>query len=351
MKKIITLLFLFMGCTFIFMLTACNDSENIRYTVTKEEWEALMIEDNYTFEVEVLIDGEYDKYDSKYTESAIQIDDLIVVFIEDKQYSLSETETGWEAHDATVLDFWHGGLLEDNSFDDYKYDEEKKVYVSKIDEELNVWTEIEFNNGIPVKMVDYGIMDGENSTEFILYSRIVKNIGSTVIDIPEYTFYEPEEIRMTVTEEEWNMHLNAFNFEALFFPAVDGEGLSSTQYSMNGVHLLDDEYYVEENGKIYHLVETESGWIGEEIEAFLGLSGPLIKGLDYNDFVYNSETMYYETDKVTEEGLKYSFMFGDGYLALISIENTLDSNSEIEYYFIGNVGSVEFEVPEYTIKK
>jgi PBP1b-binding outer membrane lipoprotein LpoB len=82
--------------------------DEVRYTVTQEEWNAWTTHKNFT------IEQSWDGYTviNKYTEEALQMEDgNIVLFLGDKQYQLLETESGYVAYDVTVLEFANNGLL------------------------------------------------------------------------------------------------------------------------------------------------------------------------------------------------------------------------------------------------
>ena len=59
--------------------------EEVRYTVTAEEWEALTEQRNYTVDV---WDYEFGEFSHRYTDGVLDIDGDIILFIEDKQYVL-----------------------------------------------------------------------------------------------------------------------------------------------------------------------------------------------------------------------------------------------------------------------
>ena len=66
-------------------LASCDSDK--KYTVTEEEWNALIGTQNYT--AEYYLDGEL-KMIEKYTEDVLQMDDKYVIFVGDKQYFIDE---------------------------------------------------------------------------------------------------------------------------------------------------------------------------------------------------------------------------------------------------------------------
>ena len=82
--------------------------DKIRYTVTPEEWDALVLEENYT--IERIENGETVTI-QKYTDYALDVDGSVFMFIDDKIYELVEEEDGWFAYDCTYLEFSPSFLL------------------------------------------------------------------------------------------------------------------------------------------------------------------------------------------------------------------------------------------------
>lgn len=351
MKKIYKLFICFIFVLICTLLSSCyiiNDKQ--RYTITEEEWNALNIENNFTYiRYEYTETGIYE-YVSKYTKDAIEIDGSIIIFIDDLQYYLSEDESGWVARDVTIMDYWHGGVLENMNFDDYHYDESRRSYVTEINEFNGSYREIKFIDGLPTKYTEYIPISDSLPPVYDKYEVFIKNVGTTKIEIPEYTFYEPVEFITTVTEEEWNQIANEYNYSLFFFNDFDNDGYPlCEQDSIKGAYLLNGEYYIEKDDKIYVLSETESGFIAVETDEFLGYRGPLLQGLKFTDVIYNLENQCYEYYE--ENGLKYSFYFGNGLLELICIEDLLSSVISQEYFFISDYGYLKVDVPEYTLNQ
>ena len=69
--------------------------DEVRYTVTEEEWNAWTTHKNYTIEQYY---GDIDHFVIKYTDNAIEFEKgQIILFEGDKQYSIRETENGYVA--------------------------------------------------------------------------------------------------------------------------------------------------------------------------------------------------------------------------------------------------------------
>ena len=157
--------------------------EEVRYTVTEEEWNALITYNNYTIEqyygnIHLI---------HKYTDEALQFEDgYIILFIDDKQYSLEETDEGYVAYDCTGMNYSHAGLLAGGYvYDEFTYDETIGAYVLEVTEEVRMRWEVRFENGVPVSII-YKKYDGDIET--IVSRSLYTNVGTTVINIPDYIF-------------------------------------------------------------------------------------------------------------------------------------------------------------------
>lgn len=348
MKKIlisyvlILISFLLIGCVF------GNNEKN--HTITEDQWDALVGLSNFSVESKDNEGSLTYNYFHKYTEDVIELDGDIILFIDDKQYLLLEKETGWVASDHTVLNFQKGYLLAGYNFEDFTYDETKKAYVSQIDKQ-NSWEEIIFENGVLVKITTYILKEDLNEENVHIIENIYTNIGTTTIEVPEYTFEVVEEYVTTVTEEEWNKYMNEYNFSSyyLLFDTTDYSMEKIYQYNIEGGYYTNEKYYVSKDEKIYLLTETDNGWVGEEVDSFAGYKGPLLQGISFSEVEYDENEESYVTKNVDENGIRYYFYFYDGVPIIVYMENTL-SPDVYEYYFIEEIGSVLFELPEYTIK-
>ena len=159
----------------------------IRYTITEEEWNAWTTYKNYTIQY---VSDEYN-FVHKYTNDALEFDDgTIILYIGDRQYELKEKDDGYVARDCTWLQYSNDGLLADGYvYDEFVYDEEIGAYVlDAFDESRERW-EVKFENGIPVSVIYEKFNDdGEATVETSLH--LYKEVGTTVINIPEYVFEE-----------------------------------------------------------------------------------------------------------------------------------------------------------------
>lgn len=344
MNKIKLLLLCVISIFLISSLSSCVIVETARFTVTEQEWEMLTKQDNYTLEFFPFDDDQENMSIQKYTSDAIQLDSSVILFIEDKQYKLIDTEYGWYASDVTILNFEKSGLLEGKKFEDYTYNEKKLAYIGKPNQQ-GMYEELYFVNGELLKKVYVSPLE-EPSTYYI--SEVYySNIGSTEIEIPEYSFTD---YRRIITEEIWNKYANEYNYylECYYdyiFTTFD------TQYSTKDAWLYNDTYYVEKEGVLYKLVEEESGYVGIKEDNFPGVRGPLLQGISFDEVEYDDYYGGYVTKNVTSDGLKYIFYFFNGEIAGFDIVNTLSTEYDIQLCYIYTIGEVELDIPEFTIKE
>jgi hypothetical protein len=332
--------------------------DEIRYTVTQEEWDAAVVENNFTIE---RIEGGETVTIQKCTDYALDIDGSVFMFIDDKIYELVEEEDGWFAYDRTYLEFSPSFLLDGCDMADFEYDEIEQAYIYKYWEDYGYTLALRFENGLPVSMT---LVNIEDESDVII--RLFTDVGTTVIEIPEdYTIVEGDDpITLSpVTEEVWNSFVGETNFDYGIFISglVDSEFYSEGHdvKSTGNALVIDDVIYVLEDGKYYVLEETANGWIATEttLPAFCLTS--LLEGLHYNDYEFYAETGYYVPKEVAENEPYCELLFDEnGVLVVIFIYNdNLSENPETEganlsamigFYDIGNT---VIEVPEYTIVK
>ena len=324
--------------------------EEVRYTVTEEEWNYWTTHKNYTIEQYY---GD-DRIINKYTEGALQFEDGdIILFIDDKQYTLYETEDGYVAHDVTNLEFTNNGLLSGGYvYDEFTYDETRCAYVLDLIEENGMIWEVRFEDGVPVSVVYNEIEDGVIT--FTSTSNYI-NVGTTVVDIPEYVFEEEVEdtTRYTTTEEEWNLNLGAGNYSGSILSLIDGDFLKYSYKCTNNAIELDGMLVVFEGDTTYILQESEGVWYAFESEEGLGIPTMVPQGVNFSDYEYNENNKIYVPKVKTGAELYYSFGFADGALSYVLLQTTLDE-SDPEYYevmafTIDEIGTVVIEIPEYII--
>ena len=332
--------------------------DEIRYTVTAEEWEALVNEKNYTWER--FYNGEIYTI-QKYTEYAMDIDGDVYLYIEDKIYQLVEEEDGWFAYDCTYLELWHLGLLETFDMVDFEYDESKQAYLYKYWEDYGYKLELRFENGIHTSLTMIEVGNESNVSV-----RLVHNVGTTVIEIPEYTIVEDDfdyPVYSFVTEEVWNSFAGGTNFEYyIFMSNFIGSDFYSEVHTVKSVGnaiSVDDVIYVFEDGKYYVLEETASGWIATESELPTFCFTSLLEGLSYNDFDFDENTGFFVPKEDVEDEPYSEVTFDENgiLLTLFIYNDNLSDNPETEgmdlstVISFSNIGTTVLSVPEYTVVK
>ena len=329
--------------------TTSNPPETVRYTVTEAEWNAWTTYKNYTITQHY---GDEELLIHKYTEGALQFTDgAIILFIDDKQYSLDETDEGYIAHDVTSVEFSHDGLLGGGYvYDEFTYDEELGAYVlDLIAEEGMIW-EVRFEDGVPVSVIYKEIENGEAVFTITSYYT---NVGTTVVDIPDYVF-EPEDItRRTVTEEEWALNLGAGNYAATLIVSAEGEFLQYSYKCTNNAILFEGNLMVFEGDKVYLLQNADGTWYAVEIDKDDVVPAVVPARINMSDYEYSEINERYVPKDKTGAEVYYSFGFRDGALSYVIIQTTLDSNNPEYYEFVSynieGIGTVEIEIPDYTI--
>ena len=326
--------------------TTTNPPATVRYTVTEEEWNHWTTYPNYTIEQyygdELIL--------NKYTEDALEFQDgNIILFIGDKQYSLNETDDGYVAHDVTFMEFSHGGLLRGGYiYDEFTYNEDLFAYVLDLIAEEGIYCEVKFEDGVPVSILYKEYKDG---VEALVVRSNYLNVGTTVIDIPEYVFEEEDTTRYTVTEEEWNLNLSVGNYSGIITNFSEDDPTSIPYKCTNNAIELAGMLVVFEGDKMYQLQELEGVWYAVELEDGLGIPTMVPQGLNFSDYEYDEERKMYVPKVKTGAELYYSFLFVDGALKHVCLQTTLDESNP-EYYEllsfnIDEIGTVEIEIPEY----
>lgn len=206
MKKILSLVLVCVMMISALILTSCQDTyknvesfvkeqlENFgvitRTTITEEEWLNTWNSENFTVNssgngliVNVLRSG--DKFKMEMFGEIFYIEKVngkdLMIMKQDGVWYSAET-------DIVGVGFWDESTLNDvvglnfvEKFDEFEYDAEKQAYVYS---EGQFVAELKFENGV---LVD-GII---SSTEDNISSKIeISNVGTTTVDIPEYTPYE-----------------------------------------------------------------------------------------------------------------------------------------------------------------
>ncbi len=329
-------------------------SDVVRYTVTEEEWNSWTTYQNYTIE-------EYtDSYRlvNKYTEYALEFESGPIVIIEgDKEYQLIKTGNIYVASDCTSLELFHDGLLAGGYvYNEFTYDEEICAYVLDLMEEMGAKWEVKFENGVPVSIIytEVTVVDGIEKNNVI--TKLYTNVGSTVVNVPEFIYEEELEIRKTVTEEEWNNGVNAGNFVGDFLAVIDFDNydffMCSFKYAGNAME-FDGEIIVFEGDKKYMLEEVDGTWYATEWNEYDFCAALIPAGLNFNDYEYSESEQVYIPKEDTGSDLYYSFGFEDGKFININVRKSMNVEDpgywEMFTFHISEIGTATIDVPEYVI--
>jgi hypothetical protein len=257
------------------------EKDTVRYTVTEEEWNCWTTYPNYTIEET----GDNYHLINKYTADALEFESgSIIIFVGDKEYQLIDHDGRFVASDCTTLEIWHEGLLSGGYvYDEFVYNEELCVYELDLMEEEGARWEVKFENGIPVSVIytEVTVADGVEKTSVV--TQKYTNVGTTSISIPEYIF--EEDIRKTVTEEEWNKAVKAGSFAGQFYAIIDIDNFKSYscyfRYAENAIE-LDGEIIVFEGDMKYKLEEVDGVWYATEWNEFEIISTIIDGEVRYN---------------------------------------------------------------------
>ena len=334
--------------------TAPPANDVVRYTVTEEEWDSWTTYTNYTIE-------EYtDSYRlvDKYTDYAAEFyNGDILIFDGDKEYQLKKEDDRYVIYKSmSVYHSPYGLLAGGYVYDEFTYDSEICAYVLDLMEEMGARWEVKFENGVPVSIVytEVTVVDGVEKTNVM--TKLYTNVGTTVINVPEYVV--EEEPRKTVTEEEWNIGVSLRNFAGDFISVVDPDTfefyMCSFKYTENAIE-LDGKIIVFEDDTKYMLEEIDGTWYATEWNEYDFLATLIPTDLDFNDFEYFESRELYIPKEATDSGIYYCFGFENGKLSSIHAQKSL--NFEVPEYledvlfsfYVSEIGTAVIDVPEYVI--
>lgn len=334
--------------------TAPPANDVVRYTVTEEEWDSWTTYTNYTIE-------EYtDSYRlvDKYTDYAAEFyNGAILIFDGDREYQLKKEDDRYVIYES--LSMYHSpyGLLAGGYvYDEFTYDAEVCAYVLDLMEEMGARWEVKFENGVPVSIVytEVTVVDGVEKTNVM--TKLYTNVGTTVINVPEYVVEEKS--RKTVTEEEWNIGVSLRNFVGDFITFVNPDTfefyMCSFKYAENAIE-LDGKIIVFEGDKKYMLEEIDGTCYATEWNEYDFLATLIPAGLDFNDFEYYESREVYIPKEATDSGIYYYFEFENGKLVYIHAQKSLnfelpqDLEDVLFSFYVSEIGTAVIDVPEYVI--
>ena len=371
MKKLLSLVLVMImlitaltSCELLNQLFPTDDKpvETIRRTVTEEEWNANLEMSNFEISNESNIPtSSYLNISGKITENAVSLVgneiELFAVCKDGIWYLLQKAE-GEEEYSATNIDY-PGIKLKDimnfGAYADYSYDEKKGAYVTT---EAESSIEVYFENGNIAKIEAYIMYDGEES----YLKCYFKNVGTTVIDIPEFDI-----TKRTVTEEEWNNSFDIINFEvAVELNHPQAYWVVSLKATEIGCWLTDNMDGTErfnacvcQNGVWYDLQKNGDAYVGTLSRDPSMTLGTYIEGTfevpPYSEFTFDESRGAYVKaeigDNMTQEMV---LRFENGVLiSFVVFAEWVDENGNemtaTMSFTISNVGTTVIDIPEFTI--
>lgn len=204
MKRFLSLTLVAIMLLTTLMLTSCDPisevkgfinkvlgREEVRYTITEEEWDNVLNITNFTFEISAS-DEEYSvsmiykaSDNAMYAKTDLFGEEIEAYFDIAAGYSIMKNDAGaWEGQKSELNEDENTlgaiGFFPELNFSDFTYDESLKAYVYE-DVEGETKYEFYFENGNIVRMKAYPTdpeIDGIIS---------LTNIGSTTVELPKYT--------------------------------------------------------------------------------------------------------------------------------------------------------------------
>lgn len=404
MKKFLSLALVVIMLLSTLMLTSCDPIGSIkgffgkiiwkdggaRGTISLSEWIAAGNNTNYTL---VLEEGGV-KFEAFVTDDGARVEYFYgeknqgTIFIKFDNFCLiRESTVGWLGYEefeeleeesyslANVLDF------DKKSFEKLTYDKNEKCYYT---ESYGTIIKYYFEEGKLVRMVS---IPSDPDDEYYEGAEI-KNIGTTVVEFPEYTIVndgkvEPsdadESVRTTVTNEDLLKHLDMTNLTAT--AVVYSEGFMSEislKIAENGLELtatqdgeIMSQYMTIIDGILYSIEPYGEEYLATSLEMsfeeMLAEIGPIEEYLNVDNLVYDEVGRYYVVEidgdmlyLYFENGqlVKAVCMVNGIYIGSIGGAGSAAPNAPITYsttkheypeiiLVISDVGTTEVEIPEF----
>lgn len=380
----------------------------VRTTVTAEEWAANLEQTNFTVDIEQTKGTETTikgmalfTATAKYLEIFEPYQATIQFAIKDGiSYQIFKTDNeSWRGMttdypyasiESMVIGMFNSILLDYSAaYDSVVYNTEKKAYSYTIeDEDGTEWTYwFYFEEGKIIKAEIICCTKNEDGTEQIGYGLLsFRDIGKTVVEVPEFTIIDNggntpndgnengnagSEIRTTVTAEEFEANMNQTNYtmsfeaEATYLqePAYGMVMVSATAtYSdlvSTGIASPVPYYVVKQDDVWYGVIESENGWIGQVVNiSDENAIAPLVAcvsifNLDhtYDSLVYDTEKKAYTFTQEVEDGWQmYCYYFEEGKIIKCEMLDTDSYGNGRITLSISNIGTTVIEIPEFTVE-
>ena len=346
-------------------------------TVTKEQFESAFEISNATITLNMGIQAQRMKYtetasESIYISSGMSQTSRYEVLIDGVWYSLERN------YDSQIGDFYYiakeisyqsnnglNGLFSSVSFENLVYNAVGRYYEGIIDGMQTYWY---FADGQLSQIVVLAPYAGGKPSEVIV---TISDVGTTVIDLPEYTIYHDPN---AFDEAEWNEMMLTSNFTA------EGKYFHH-YYDVNAQEMVYEEYNVlietSENGiKINNLEnfepyivgaivdgimydigynESENRYEGVRNDAFeiMTIASILNLDIDYSKLEYSEYVGSYSYVNAEEGNIHLTIHFKNGIITSLTCYGIRYEGDQPISYFIelafSNVGTTVVELPEYTI--
>ena len=352
-------------------------------TVTKEQFESAFEISNATITLNMGIQVQRMKYtetasESIYISSGMSQTSRYEVLIDGVWYSLERN------YDSQIDDYYYiakeisyqsnnglNSLFSSVSFENLVYNAVGRYYEGIIDGMQTYWY---FADGQLSQIVVLAPYAGGKPSEVIV---TISDVGTTVIDLPEYTIYHDPN---AFDEAEWNElmaknnftvymseHKTVYNEEYHEYIFDDVEYIY--QLAENGCHSIITYYedeYVEyesylafEDGEVYYLssydettgIYTATKYEEKSLDEIV-LGEVFEVEFDYSQFEYYEYMARYQYNfEDSEKYIRMYFDFSDGQLVkFYYLESYYDGSFYIEReYTFSNFGTTVVELPEYTI--
>ena len=407
MKKLLSLLLVML--MLITTLASCSlveqffpKKDTVDREVTEEEWNANMNITNFEMYsyFTVTQSGKTEIIENiifQYTDNAYCIINPtngrvtdIGVLKDGVWYEVDKRENGYIGYDMPEYTQKTMGSLmlsSDITFANCTYNAELGAYIKQAnpEDEFIVGGEIQeyrvyFENKVIVKYEMVGHYESDDGSRVDYIGTVeFRNIGTTVVDIPEFTIPSEDTVDREVTEEEWNANMLVTNYEqhVYFKYTMNGEVINSPEtpwgiwkYTENAMYsTVNGEFnsaYVLKDGRWYQLIRNSHGEDSIEYTAYLDedYNQALMEvEYKYSDFVYDADLGAYVIF-VGDEGEAYGL--GTLYDAKLYVyfENNVIVKYESSYYalsedgtridvlqtsIIKNIGTTVVDIPEFTI--
>ena len=328
-----------------------NAAATVRTQITENEWNALASCNNFTIKAAgfmgsmVAIDMEIKQTENAYSMAQSYggqvMDEMVYAIIDGYRYNLRTDDEGNIIAEKTSqeADSALSNIVGNVVFEDLVYNEAGRYYAA------GDYGYFYFEDGKLVKLV---VVEGGMEI-----TALVTDVGTTKIDLPEYTVFVDTE----VDEWQWNNNMNATNYTVVG-ETYDGVTL---EVRRNGDILIsemivDDEnttvyYYVQQDGVMYVVELVDGVWVGKatDREGTLGEMGFGGLAIEYSDFTYDSELGIYVCSGGRD---RFEARFENNMLVSITYyytdyEGTQTKLFTYEVYNIYSTGAIE--APEFTI--